>query len=127
MADFGGTASFTFNGQPLVMRGHITTEPSNVKAGGLINQDGSTSRTLTPKGFVAVCKFEDSTAGLATPQPWDSILKGGPYNITVVEQQTGVLHMWSSAKFTGDIKVDREKGEVDGLSILADTYVVKAA
>jgi hypothetical protein len=122
MADFGGTVSFTYAGNPLVMRGHITIGPSSIKADPIANQNGTVSRTLTPRGYTAKFKFEDSTNGLATPQPWDAILKGGPYNVTVVENQTGVTHMWTNAAFTGEPEVDREKGEVDGLSLIAPSY-----
>ena len=124
MADFGGTVNFSYAGTPLVMRGHIMIDPSSIKADGIANQDGSVSRTLTPRGYTAKCKFQDSRNGLATPQPWDTILKGGPYNITVVENQTGVTHMWTNAAFTGEPSVDRERGEVDGLGWIAPSYQV---
>ena len=68
MATFGGTVRFSYAGTPLVMRGHITIEPSNIKSEGIPNQDGSISRSATPKGYNAKCKFEDSTNGSATPQ-----------------------------------------------------------
>jgi hypothetical protein len=117
MADFGGVVRFTFGGSPLVMRGKLTTEPASVKATSITNQDGSASRSLEPKGYVAEVTFEDSTDGLATPQPWDKIIKGGPYNITAIEEQTNVVHTWTQANFIGDAKVDRMNGEVTGLSI----------
>ena len=122
MATFGGITTFTYADNPLRMRGHIETYPSNVKSEGIPNQDGSTSVSFTMAGYRAKASFEDSKQGQATPQPWDAILKGGPYNITVVEQQTNVTHMWTNANFTGDVHVDREKGLVDGLEIIADTY-----
>lgn len=122
MADFGGIMRFTFGGSPLVMRGKFSTQPASQKADEVTNRDGSTSRTMTPKGFGAEVTFEDSNSGVATAQNWDGILLGGPYNMTVVEENTNIVHTWTSASFTGDVSVDRENGEVTGLKIHGSTY-----
>jgi len=125
MATFGGLVRFTYAGAPLVMRGHITIGSSSVKAEPLPNQDGSISRTLTPWGFRATIKFEDSTPGAGgavsspVPQNWDAILQGGPYNMTIAELSTSVTHMLTGAQFFGEPKVNRENGEVDGMEIIA--------
>ena len=127
MADFGGVVRFTYGGTPLVMRGKLTTDPASVKANPITNQDNSTSRSLEPKGFGAEVTFEDSTEGAATPQDWDAILLGGPYNITAVEDTTNIIHTWTAANFVGDVKVDRMNGEVSGLSIHGGSYNVTSA
>jgi hypothetical protein len=126
MADFGGIMRFTFGGLPLVLRGKVTTEPASIKAEAITNQDGSTSRSLTPKGFGAEVTFEDSSAGVATALNWDQILKGGPYNVSLIEDQTGVVHAWTGATFVGDVKADRMNGDVTGLQIHAPAYSAKA-
>lgn len=124
MATFGGTVRFSYGGKPLVLRAHITTGPSSVKAEPVPNQDGSISRTLTPWGHRATLKFEDSTPGSGgavsspIPQPWDAIIRGGPYNFSCAELLTGVTHTWANALFFGEPKVNRESGEVDGLEII---------
>lgn len=120
--DFGGEMKFSFGGTRLTMRGDFNTEPSNVSAEEIVNQDNSTSRSFKPKGYKAETKFEDTAVGAATSADWDGILRGGPYIVTVEETQTGVLHTWSTARFIGSPKVDRSKGEVTGLSIISDTY-----
>ena len=120
--DFGGEMNFAFGGNPLVMRGEFSTEPSNVSGEGITNQDNSTSRSFKPKGFKASTKFQDTPVGSATAVDWDGIIRGGGYIITVIETQTNTLHTWTNAKFVGDAKVDRNNGEVTGLDIHADTY-----
>jgi hypothetical protein len=127
MADFGGIITFSYSGTPLTMRGHVTVGPSNVKATGIPNNDATTSRSFSLTGYTAKMEFEDSTQGAnspATPQPWDAILKGGPYSMTAVEATTGVTHTWTNAKFVGEPEVDRETGQVKGLSIIADKYQI---
>lgn len=124
MADFGGIMRLTFGGSPLVMRGKFSTEPSSVKADPITNQDGSASRTLEPKGYGADVTFEDSSDGTATELNWNQIMLGGPYNITVVEETTGITHNWTQANFVGDPKSDRENGEVTGLKIHGGSYNV---
>jgi hypothetical protein len=127
MADFGGEFRFAIGGANLVVRGKFQIYPSNVSAEPLVNQDGSTSRTLTPKGYRFKASFEDSPVGTATALDWEAILRGGPYNATMVEDHTGALHTWTSAKLTGDIEVDRTNGEVTGIEGIADDYKKRAA
>ncbi len=127
MATFGGLVRFTYAGNPLVLRGHVTINPTSVKAEALPNQDGSISRMLQPWGYRVELKFEDSTSGTGgavsspIPQPWDNIVQGGPYNVTITEQTTHVTHLFTSAFFIGEAKVNRENGEVDGLSMVVPT------
>jgi len=122
MADFGGEMRFNIGGADLVVRGKVQTYPSNVSAEPIVNQDGSTSRTLTPKGFRAKLTFEDTPTSTATALDWNAILRGGPYNATLIEDHTGVLHAWTRAQLTGDLEVDRMNGEVTGAELIADDY-----
>src|SRR6185437_15757424 len=98
MADFGGVMRFSYNGVPLVLRGKVTTEPASVKADPITNQDNSVSRSLAPKGFGDEVTFEDSNpssapgVSAATPQDWNAILLGGPYNFSLIEDTTGIVH-----------------------------------
>jgi hypothetical protein len=122
MADFGGEMRFSFAGNPITLRGKVTIEPSSVKVEPITNQDGSVSRTLTPKGFTAELAFEDTGPDAATELDWDGILRNGPYDMSLVEDHNGLLHTWSSARFVGDAKVDRMTGEVTGLQVHSQTY-----
>ena len=123
MTDFGGLMRFQLNGAPFTVRGKVTINPSNVSAEPIANNDGSTSRALSVKGYRAKVTFEDSKdGGSATGQDWGQILKGGPYNMSLIEDSTGVTHTWTGASFTGDPEVDRMNGEVTGLEILSPKY-----
>lgn len=124
MADFGGEMRLTFNGVPLVLRSKFDHEPVGVEIDGGANQDGSTFRTAKPTGYMAEPLFEDT---LPPGASWDGIVRGGPYNITLVEDFTGVLHTWTGAKFEGKAKVDRHNGEVSGLKLRAPAYNRQAA
>ena len=122
MTDFGGLMRFQVNGSPLTVRGKVSVNPSNLAATAIANNDGSTSRSLEPKGYRAKVTFEDSQAGSATGQDWAVILLGGPYNLSLIEDTTGLTHTWTGARFTGDPEVDRMNGEVTGLEILSPAY-----
>jgi len=126
MPDFGGIMRFTFGGRPLVVRGKLTTEPASQRAEKIVNQDGSIGRAMSPKGYGGEVTFEDSSEGQATALDWNAILLGGPYNFSIVEDTTGVVHAYTGAVFTGDVKVDRMNGEVTGLEIHSPSYSAKS-
>jgi hypothetical protein len=122
MPTFGGEMRFTFNGSPLVLRGPIKSMPDKSTAEPIVNQDGSISRSLKPEGFDCEMTFEDA-AGL----DWGAIKLGGPYNVTVLEDQTGTIHTFQGALFFGRASVDRGTGEVSGLTLKAPSYRKLAA
>ena len=122
MSDFGGIMHFTLGGTPYTIRGKVKTSPSNVKADKIANTNGSVSRSFAVTGYGAEVTFEDSPTGTATALDWDAILKGGPYNASLVEDQIHVMHTWTNMIFTGTPSVDRETGEVTGLEIHSPNY-----
>lgn len=117
MADFGGEMRFTFNASPIVLRAAISYNPAKYEIEGMTNQDGSVSRTLKPSAYTFEVTFEDGR-----DIDWDAVMLGGPYNVTVVEDTTGTIHMWSGASFTGRPSVNRESGEVSGIAGIARSY-----
>lgn len=118
MADFGGTIRFTYNGNSLIMRAKLDMEPGDFAYSGEHNQNGSFDRYVQPMGPVIEAEFVDTIDGnSATSQPWNSIMSGGPYNVSVLEDSTGIIHTITGAKFIGRPKVDRLKGLVTGISI----------
>ena len=124
MADFGGRIRFTFNGNPLVLRGKVDIEPCDTSYEAIVNQDGSVSRSAKPKGVKWSATFEDTddaTVSQATGQDRASIMKGGPYNITIPEDDTGVLHTFTGCLMVGDVKIDRMNGEVTGIEGISPT------
>lgn len=113
--DFGGVMRFTVDGSPLTLRAKFESEPTAVEYDGGANQDSSIYRTLKLKGFVFEPTFEDSFEGSATTLDWATIMAGGPYNITLVEEQTGRLYTWTGAQFEGAPRIDHMTGEVSGV------------
>jgi len=122
MADFGGEMRFTYNAQPIVLRAAISYNPARFEIEGMANQDNSVSRTLKPTAYNFEVTFEDGA-----DYDWDAIMLGGPYNISVIEDTIGTLHMWSGASFTGRPSVNRENGEVSGIAGIARSYRKTAA
>lgn len=129
MADFGGEMRFTVEGVGrLRLRAKVTTEPANIKVDQITNQDNSISRAKQPKGYVADLTFEDSADGdRVASVDWNAVLRGGPYNMTLVEESNNVIHTWTRGWFTGDVKVDRMNGEASGLQLHAPAYRVSAS
>lgn len=117
MATFGGEMRFTYNGQPLTLRGAIKTMPNRFSAEKVTNQDGSVSRTLRPEAYDCEMVFEDG-ANLN----WDTIMLSGPFNISIIEDQTNVIHQFTGANFFGRASVDRATGEVSGLTVSSAAY-----
>lgn len=117
MADFGGEMRFTFNASPLVLRAAISYNPTRFEFEGMANQDNSVSRTVKPTAYNFEVTFEDGA-----DVDWDAVMLGGPYNVTVVEDTTGTLHMWTGSQFTGRPSVNRESGEVSGIAGIARSY-----
>lgn len=122
MADFGGEMNFTVNGSPLTLRAKFESEPVPFKTEGGANQDGSIYRTLKPEGYMAKPTFQDTPVGQATAMNWEGIFRGGPYNISLVEEQNGRLHTWTGGQFEGTPQVDHMTGEVTGVELRARTY-----
>src|SRR5579875_3462719 len=107
MADFGGEMLFSYGGTPLKLRAKFESEPSNLEFEGGANQDNSTFRTAKPTGWLAEPTFSDELPAGIT---WDQIIRGGPYNMTLNEEFTGRLHVWTSAKFEGKIRRNHMDG-----------------
>jgi len=121
MADFGGVMRFSYNGATLTIRARVEMEPTDGSYTAEDNQDGSFDRYSQPKGPNFDIEFVDSKAGSATSQPWNAIMAGGPYNVTISEDSNGILHTFTGVKFIGRPKIDRLKGLVTGVTGQAPT------
>ena len=124
MADFGGFIRFTYDSNTLRMRGKFDTEPTDSSFKEVTNQDGSVDRTQEPMAHKAKLTFvdtddSDNTNATPTSVPWNDIMKGGRRNITIVEESTGIIHTYTRSLFVGRPEVDRLKGEVTGVEIVA--------
>lgn len=117
MADFGGVMRFKVGDLALKIRAKVDIEPTNGSYTAEDNQDGSFDRYMQPQGPKFDVEFVDSSgADTATSQPWDTIMAGGPYNISLIEDTTGILHTFTAAKFLGRPRIDRLKGVVSGIT-----------
>jgi len=117
MVDFAGIMRFTYNGNNVKIRAKIEIEPVNARYTVENNQDGSFNRYVQPEGPTFDIEFTDTVDGVtATSLPWDLIMAGGPYNIALVEETTGILNTWANAQFLGRPHIDRLKGNVTGIT-----------
>ena len=117
MADFGGPMRLTIAGRLFKLRAAFKYDPTRYKPEVIVNQDGSISRSMKPGGYGFEVTLEDDPA-----IDWDAVIRGGPYNVTGVEEHTGVLHMWTGTVFSGEPKVDAANGEVSGINGTAPVY-----
>lgn len=114
---FGGQMRFTLSdGRRISMRGKFEIEDAGIKVESEKNLDRSAARIVTLKNYKMDVDLElprgvTSEALLA--------FKG---NATVIEDHTGVMHLFSSGFFTGDAKTDRMKGVTSGLAFEAVGY-----
>lgn len=126
MADFGGTIRFTYNGNALTMRAKLDIEPGDFAYAVEHNQNGSFDRYMQPMGPVIEAEFVDTSDGVhATSLPWNTIMQNGPYNISVIEDTTGIIHTITNGSFIGRPKIDRLKGLVTGINIQGATGAYK--
>lgn len=117
--NFGGHMRFTYGGVPLVIRGKFERDATNMEAGIITNEDGSIAQTGKPQAQKFTVDFQDSdpTSSTGKPIDWQAVVFGGPYNIMVAEENTGVTHTYAGAQFGGKPKIDRLTGAVSGVEV----------
>jgi hypothetical protein len=120
MADFGGEMRFNVDGiaTPVVMRGEFDLDPSNVTVAKVTNLNNTNSRQFKPSAYGAALKSLEDSIGL----DWTAIMRMPKQKMTIIEELTGVVHVFGNAFFEGEPSVDRSTGDVTGLRIAADTY-----
>lgn len=117
-ADFGGHMRLTLDGSPLVIRGKFEIEGTNMESSIVTNEDGSISQIAKPKALMIGVDFEDTDPSSGLPVDWQAIVFGAAaYNIMIAEEDTGVTHMLTGAKFGGKPRIDRLTGQVTGLEM----------
>jgi hypothetical protein len=115
--DFGGRIRVTGStGYNLSLRGNITVMGAHQSNDKVTGQDGRVDRLITPDAPTAEVTFADD--GLN----WDQLLSADRHNITIVEEKTGVTHMFTSAFWTGKPSANRLNGEMSSLGITSDFY-----
>lgn len=115
--DFGGKITLKGStGYVISLRGTVNVMPAHQSNDAVTNQDGRADRIITPDAPAAEIVFADD--GLS----YDTLLNADRHNITVIEEKTGVTHMFTSAFWTGKPNANRLNGEVSQLAIRADHY-----
>lgn len=121
----GGRVSVTINGINYSSRGIIKLMPSNMSVASGVNQDGSLYRTVAPKARTAELTFDRFVDVNGDQLTWDeTVLQAVNFGCTFIEQDTNRTHLLSGAFFVGDPTMDTSTGEVDGISIAADSYKI---
>lgn len=115
--DFGGVIRMRLStGEQISLRGTLNMNTAGVSSEATTNQDGSVDRVMTPVPRRAEFNFADR--GL----DHDKLMKSDRFNVTFIEDQTGVTHYFTRAFLVGDPAKNRINGEVTGVSIAAEGY-----
>lgn len=115
--DFGGRISVKGSiGYALSLRGTINVNAAHSSNEAVTNQDGRVDRVMTPTAPSAEVTFADDGINL------DQLLNADRHNVTIIEEKTGVTHMFTNAFWVGSPSSNRANGELTGLSITADVY-----
>ena len=115
--DFGGRITVSSSlGYKLSLRGTINVTGTRQSNESITNQNGSTDRIMTPVAPGAELTFADDGGD------WNTRMDGPRQNLTIIEEQNGVQHLFTGAFWTGRPSQNRVNGEVSGVQIVADAY-----
>lgn len=115
--DFGGVIRMRLSsGEQISLRGTLNMNTAGISVEATTNQDGSVDRVMTPTARTAEFTFADR--GL----DHDKLMKSDRFNVTFIEDQTGVTHYFTGAFLVGAPVKNRINGEVTGISIAAEGY-----
>jgi hypothetical protein len=115
--DFGGTIDVRLStGATFSLRGTLNMNPSRISIEAVANQDGSVDRTGTVQPARAELNFADRGIN------YDELMRSSRFNVTFIEDFSGVTHYFTDAFTVGDPQINRQNGEVSGISIAAEKY-----
>ncbi|WP_158810231.1 phage tail tube protein [Beijerinckia sp. L45] len=109
----GGRFSLSVSGTTVSGRGAAKIMRSGVGVTTGVNQDGSGYKTIAPK-LVGLDLTFDRGVGLN----WDTTMLLADVDVTFIETDMGITHMYTSANWDGDPTIDSATGEVTGLKIM---------
>ena len=109
----GGRYSLTANGQVYSGRAAAKIMLSSVAITTGVNQDSTGYKTVAPK-LVGLDLSFDRGINLQ----WDSKMILMDIDVTFVETDVNLTHMFTSASWDGDPTIDSATGEVTGLKIM---------
>jgi hypothetical protein len=123
MQQVGGRISMTCDGVRYSPRGKATIDNAGVENEAFANSDGSGSRTTKNKLVTAEITLDRGNVDLGTNRPTSSTintLMKAFSDWTIIEQDTGVSHLFTQASLIGTPKLDTETGEISGLTITTE-------
>ncbi|TBW33355.1 hypothetical protein EYW49_20565 [Siculibacillus lacustris] len=113
---FGGTMRLNAAGKAVTMRGTFKLDSTNVEISDGTNQNGTVYFSFKPNAYGAEVTLQ-SDPGLSA----DTLVRmRGTF--VIVEDDTGVVHTFSDAGWSGKLSDNREDGEISGLTIRASRY-----
>lgn len=118
MHQAGGRISISIAGRRFNPRGRAVIKPAMLSHEANANHDGTVYRTTKAMPATAELSFDRGSDRFA----WDSSFMTGFVDVTIVERDVGVTHLFTRATLVGEPSIDTETGEVSGLSIATDVY-----
>lgn len=116
--DFGGRITFALStGTRLSLRGTFSVDPADQSNEAQTNQDGSLDRIGKPESPSCEINFADNNS-----IDYSQLMKSGRFNVTAIEDFTGVTHYYTGCIVVGKPTINRMNGEVTGCSISATSY-----
>jgi len=109
---YGGDVETTLNGAPHTLTEMPTFEVDRFEKSEQVNGDGSVDVTYAPSAGTVPVTFRDRG------ENWADVANGGPYVVSIVERHAGASHVVNNARFTGKVSINRQSGEVSGLTLV---------
>ena len=108
----GGRFTLDIDGKRYSGRGKATISPAAATRENGTNMDGTKWSSVKPK-LVSLDLTFDRGVGLK----WDEDMMLDDLNVTFVETDAKVTHLFTDASWSGEPSIDTENGEVSGLKI----------
>lgn len=112
----GGRITIDFGTTRVSSRGKVAVSPNRVQVEAGANMDGTGFATVKPK--LASADVSNLDRGIVIT---DAMLLS-EINVTIRETDTGVTHLFTKARLTGEGGLDLESGEVTGFKVETDSY-----
>lgn len=113
----GGRFTLDINGRTFSGRGKAGIVAARAVRENGVNMDGTGYSTVKPRLASMDLTF-DRGVGLK----WDEAMMLQELNVTFVETDVKVTHLFTNANWSGEPSIDSETGEVSGLKIESDKY-----
>lgn len=115
--DYGGIINVRLStGVTFSLRGTFNINPARMSTEAVTNGDGSVDRTGTPRPATAEINFADRGID------YDALMRSDRFDLTAIEDFSGATHYFTTAFMVGDPQLNRQNGEVSGLSVASEKY-----